>query len=146
MSMICMSPHTNLRRQERCLWSEVYEIIHIWTAVVDESEEWSSQWIFQFKQLERRSLKKKLRASTGFEPEVTGSNPGGHGFESRWSPDFFFFFRLLPSNCLNWKIHCDDHSSLSKMSLSLRHSFSDPGHFNNKLLVAFCNDQFQMPT
>ena len=25
--------------------------------VVDESEEWSSQWIFQFKQLERRSLK-----------------------------------------------------------------------------------------
>ena len=38
-------------------WCEVYEIIHIWTAVVDESEEWSSQWIFQFKQLERRSLK-----------------------------------------------------------------------------------------
>ena len=32
-----------------------------------ESEEWSSQWIFQFKQLERRSLKKKIRASTGFE-------------------------------------------------------------------------------
>ena len=28
---------------------------------------------------------------------------------SRWSPDFF---RLL-SNCLNWKIYCDDHSSLS---------------------------------
>jgi len=31
-------------------------------------------------------------------------------FESRWSPDFF---RLLLSNCLNWKINCDDHSSLS---------------------------------
>ena len=31
-------------------------------------------------------------------------------FESRWSPDFF---RLLLSNCLNWKIYCDDHSSLS---------------------------------
>ena len=44
----------------------IYEIIHIWTAVVDESEEWSSQYIFQFKQLERRSLK-KVRASTGFE-------------------------------------------------------------------------------
>ena len=27
-----------------------------------------------------------------------------------WSPDFF---RLLLSNCLNWKINCDDHSSLS---------------------------------
>ena len=36
---------------------------------------------------------------------------GGHGFESRWSSDFFF--RLLLSNCLNWKIYCDDHISLS---------------------------------
>ena len=35
---------------------------------------------------------------------------GGHGFESRWSPDFF---RLLLSSCLYWKIYCDDHSSLS---------------------------------
>ena len=35
---------------------------------------------------------------------------GGHGFESRWSPDFF---RLLLSNCLNWKVNCGDHSSLS---------------------------------
>ena len=25
-------------------WCEVYEIIHIWTAVVDESEEWSINW------------------------------------------------------------------------------------------------------
>ena len=39
---------------------------------------------------------------------------GGHGFESRWSPDFFF--RLLLSSCLNWKIHCEDHSSLSSIS------------------------------
>ena len=29
----------------------------------------------------------------------------------------FFFFRLLLSNCLNWKIHCDDQSSLSKTIL-----------------------------
>ena len=35
---------------------------------------------------------------------------GGHGFKSLWSPDFF---RLLLSSCLNWKIYCDDHSSLS---------------------------------
>ena len=34
---------------------------------------------------------------------------GGHGFESCWSLDFF---RLPLSNCLNWKIYCDDHSSL----------------------------------
>ena len=39
------------------MWS-IYEIIHISTAVVHESEEWSSRWIFQFKQLERRGLKK----------------------------------------------------------------------------------------
>ena len=35
--------------------------------------------------------------------EVTGSNP---------VEALIFFFRLLLSNCLNWKIHCDDHSSL----------------------------------
>ena len=34
---------------------------------------------------------------------------GGHRFESRWSPDFF---RFHLSNCLNWKIYCDDQSSL----------------------------------
>ena len=50
MSFLCIGPLT--------VWS-IFEIIHIWTAVVDESEEWSSQLIFQFKQLERRSLKKK---------------------------------------------------------------------------------------
>ena len=44
----------------------MYEVIHISTAVVHQSEEWSSQWIFQFKQLERRSLKKN-RTSTGFK-------------------------------------------------------------------------------
>ena len=30
---------------------------------------------------------------------------------SNWKP--WFFFRLLLSNCLNWKIYYDDHSSLS---------------------------------
>ena len=34
--------------------------------------------------------------------EVTGSNP----------VEALTFFRLLLSNCLNWKIYCDDHSSL----------------------------------
>jgi len=35
--------------------------------------------------------------------EVTDSNP----------VEALIFFRLLPSNCLNWKIYWDDHSSLS---------------------------------
>ena len=34
--------------------------------------------------------------------EVTGSN----------LVEALIFFRLLLSNCLNWKIYCDDHSSL----------------------------------
>ena len=42
--------------------------------------------------------------------EVTGSNP---------VEALIFFFRLL-SNCLNWKIYCDDHSSLSVMILIAR--------------------------
>ena len=35
--------------------------------------------------------------------EVMGSNP----------VEALIFFRLLLSSCLNWKIHCDDHTSLS---------------------------------
>ena len=35
--------------------------------------------------------------------EVTGSNP----------VEALNFFRLLLSNCLNWEIYCDNHSSLS---------------------------------
>ena len=34
---------------------------------------------------------------------VMGSNP----------VEALIFFRLLLSKCLNWKIYCDDHSSLS---------------------------------
>ena len=54
-------------------WS-IYEIIHIWTAVVDESEQWSSQLIFQFKQLERRSLNKSgLQRHSNPWPPRTGA-------------------------------------------------------------------------
>ena len=35
--------------------------------------------------------------------EVMGSNP----------VEALIFFRLLLSNCFNWKIYCDDHTSLS---------------------------------
>ena len=41
--------------------------------------------------------------------EVTGSNP----------VEALIFFRLLLSNCLNWKIYCDDHSSLSSKELQI---------------------------
>ena len=39
--------------------------------------------------------------------EVTGSN----------HVEALIFFRLLLSNCLNWKIYCDDHSSLSDLRI-----------------------------
>ena len=41
--------------------------------------------------------------------EVTGSNP----------VEALIFFRLLLSNCLNWKIYGDDHSSLTIIPLAL---------------------------
>ena len=41
--------------------------------------------------------------------EVMGSNP----------VEALIFFRLLLSNCLNWKIYCDDHTSLSYTSCSV---------------------------
>ena len=46
--------------------------------------------------------------------EVTGSNPVEALIFFFFF--FFFFFRLLLSSCLNWKIHCEDHSSLSSMT------------------------------
>ena len=42
--------------------------------------------------------------------EVTGSNP----------VEALIFFRLLLSNCLNWKIYCDDHPSLWIYSLAVK--------------------------
>ena len=39
--------------------------------------------------------------------EVMGSNP----------VEALIFFRLLLSNCLNWKIYCDDHNSLSQYTM-----------------------------
>ena len=42
--------------------------------------------------------------------EVTGSNP----------VEALIFFRLLLSNCLNWKINYDDHSSLKSSSVRQR--------------------------
>ena len=38
--------------------------------------------------------------------EVMGSNPA----------EALIFFRLLLSNCLNWKIYCDHHSSLASIT------------------------------
>ena len=54
---------------------------------------------------------------------------------------WYFFFRLLLSNCLNWKIYCDDHSSLSSTTAVQKwiisytsHHFTPHGRYElNKL-------------
>ena len=44
-----------------------------------------------------------------------------------WNPvEALIFFRLLLSNCLNWKIYCADHSSLSPYLLPLSVVPPDP--------------------
>ena len=42
--------------------------------------------------------------------------------ESRWSPDFF---QASSSNCLNWKIYCYDHSSLSSLRCEQNHEYQE---------------------
>ena len=51
--------------------------------------------------------------------EVTGSNP----------VEALLFFRVLPSNCFNWKIYCGDHSSLSS-STAVQYEFRMRGMFH----------------
>ena len=46
------------------------------------------------------------RASHRYRGGVTDSNP----------VEALIFFRLLLSSCLNWKTHCEDHSSLSSIT------------------------------
>ena len=53
--------------------------------------------------------------------EVTGSNLVEALTFFRLIPsnpvEALMFFRRLPSNSLNWKIYCDDHSSLLRVTL-----------------------------
>ncbi len=63
----------------------VLEMIHIWTADVYESDKWSSQWM--------------VTGECGFNSSVGRASHryrGGHGFESCWSPEFFFQASLFP--------------------------------------------------
>ena len=66
------------------IWNNSY----IWTAVVDQSEEWSSQLIFQFKQLERRSLKK---------------NQGFNGIQTRDLRDTGAMLYQLSYEAIHWE-------------------------------------------
>ena len=100
------------------MWN-IYEIIHICTAVWDESDIYFT-W---FHCTGRNELNKlTLLPMCGFIAqlvehrtgiaEVMGSNP----------VEALIFFRLLLSNCLNWKIYCDDHTSLSGLTFAIPHN------------------------
>ena len=70
--------------------------------------------------------------------EVMGSNP---------VEALIDFFRLLLSNCLNWKIYCDDHSLLSILRSSLRYeslTFKDTkDEFKNNVMASLrCHGDF----
>ena len=59
--------------------------------------------------------------------EVTGSNP----------VEALIFFRLLLSNCFNWKTYCDDHSSLSSTTAVQKGIISYTSHDNIALEYHF---------
>ena len=88
----------SMKRQGNCkstyLWRWVHILyIHLNTNLFKRGEgiEVNSPFLF---------IKAKLPARTEHHQEKKKMN-------------IIFFFRLLLSNCFNWKIHCDDHSSLS---------------------------------
>ena len=65
--------------------------------------------------------------------EVTGSNP----------VEALIFFRLLLSSCLNWKIHCDDHSSLSSITaVQIYELFHIYLHHKHLHLDIYCSSCF----
>ena len=78
--------------------------------------------------------KEEAWKNQGFNGRASHRYRGGHGFESRWSPDFF---RLLLSSCLNWKIYCDDHSSLSSTTAVQIWIISYILHNNNNIYRRF---------
>ena len=59
--------------------------------------------------------------------EVMGSNP----------VEALIFFRLLLSNCLNWKIYCDDHTSLLDRQIVLFRSLTHRINYKFMCLSAY---------
>ena len=49
----------------------------------------------------------------GFIAQLVEHRTGIAEFMGSNLVEALIFFRLLLSNCLNWKIYCDDHTSLS---------------------------------
>ena len=87
----------------------IYEITHIWTVVVDESEEWSLQLISNLSNWKEELKKSGVQRDSKLWPPLYQYH-GGHGFKSCSNPDFF---QTSSFQLLKLEINCDDHSSLS---------------------------------
>ena len=117
--------HFPVRGVKRC---KVYEIIHIWTADIDESENCVIIAAVNYFIYFNRFFTGKWEPTIDLAPNVwlqaqlvehrTGN---AEARVRNWSLNFF---RLPISNCINWKIHCDDHFSLSKQVLSQIHKMT----------------------
>ena len=64
------------------------------------------------------------------------------GFIWKIEVSFDFFFRLLLSNCLNWKIYCDDHSSLSSTTAVQKWIISYTSH--HRFLNSFASNMIKL--
>ena len=76
----------------------------------------------------------------GFIAQLVEQRTGNAGVTDSNPVEALIFFRLL-SNCLNWKIYCDDHSSLSSTTAVQNELFHTPHgrHELNKLtLLPMC--------
>ena len=102
------------------MWS-LYEIIHIWTAVVDESEEWSSQLIFQFKQLERKSLKKS-GLQRDLNPRINTALKTYCSKESSWAICHCFSIKGQSEAYRLLNLVCQDQAYLFLRQLNTRNT------------------------
>ena len=115
-----------------CVWGRLGQTYHviIVTSLFSESSVFK---MFSVHTKTQSSVFKFLRRSVDGASVGRASHRhrGRHGFESRWSPDFF---RLLLSNSLNWKIYCDDHSSLSSTTAVQKYELFHI-YFTSRLLM-----------
>ena len=84
---------------------QIYELFHIYFTSFHSSREDMNSTNRPRSQCLCGFIAQLVEHRTGIA-EVTGSNP----------VEALIFFRLLLSNCLNWKIHCDDQISPSSVT------------------------------
>ena len=77
--------------------------------------------------------------------KVKNDRPSKFSNLSNWKEEAWkkirALFRLLLSNCLNWKIYCDDHSSLSSTTAVQKWIISYTSHY-----IIYCRHPVSMLT